>query len=448
MRLTDLRHLSPLDWLGRLPRSLNHAGSVLMAAASRFWNNNDLTTAGSLTYTTLLALVPLMTVTLSIFSAFPAFQQLQDEAQRLIFENLVPSVSGEVQAYIDQFVGNAAALTGFGTIFLAVTAILLFFSVEGAFNAIWRAAEPRNITLRLLSFWAVLTVPPLLLGASLSVSSGILNDVRETGGQAIGVVRALMPGLFEWAAFTLMYLSLPNREVSWKDAAVGGLTAALLMEVSKAGFGLYITAFPTYQTIYGALSVVPIFLVWLYAVWSIVLFGAEVAATLPEWRAGRITQLGPEGLLSAQRIVIALAILKELHGASRLGVGIRRNTLVNRVPVGAAVIDGMLEQLAAAHWVARTGRGAWLATRDMHNASLDDLRHALGMGLRGNLRSVGNLQAGWQDRLADLFAQAEAADRRILGVSLADLFQTEQNPAAGGADPVKGQIPARRATSS
>jgi len=414
----------PWDWITGLPGRARDFGSFIHAALARFWMNNDLQAAGSLTYTTLLALVPLLTVTFAIFSAFPAFERLRETAQQLIFENLVPSVGGTVQTYFDQFMGNAAALTGFGVPFLGVTSILLFFSVESAFNAIWRATEPRPIVIRLLSFWAVLTMAPLLLGASLSVSSSMLADVQASGSDAISLIRFVLPGLFEAAAFTLMYLTIPNREVQWKDAVVGGVAAGTLMEVSKVGFGIYITAFPTYETIYGALSVIPIFLFWLYTVWSVVLFGAEVTATLPEWRAGKITQVGPEGLLSAQRIVVALAILKELHGAARLGVGIRRSTLINRIPVGAAIIDGMLEQLRAAHWVARTGTGAWLATRDMHQASVDDLRHALGMGIRGNLRSVGHLKAGWQDRLAELFAQSEAMDRDLLGICLADLFDS------------------------
>lgn len=426
MRLSGASIADSWRGLTALPARLGEMLGIAYASFIRFWNNNDLQAAGSLAYTTLLALVPLFTVMFAVFSAFPAFRRMRDEVQTVLFESLVPSVGTEVETYIDQFVSNAGALTGFGVVFLAVTSILLFFTVESAFNAIWRASEPRPIITRLLSFWAVLTMTPLLIGSSLSVSSNVLAQIRETGDSGtIGALSLILPGLFEWAAFTLMYLAIPNRDVPWKDAVVGGFTASLLMELSKVGFGLYITAYPTYETIYGALSVVPIFLVWLYTAWSIVLFGAEITATLPEWRAGKITQVGPEGLLSAQRIVVALAILRELHGATRLGVGIRRATLVSRIPVGAAVLDGMLEQLRDAHWVARTVNGAWVPTRDLHDTTVDDLRHSLGMGIRGNLRSVGHLKAPWQDRLADLFARAEQADRGILGISLSDLFRSD-----------------------
>jgi membrane protein len=306
---------------------------------------------------------------------------------------------------------------------LAVTSILLFFSIEGSFNAIWQASEPRPLVMRLLSFWAVLTMAPLLFGTSLSLSSAIFADYQQED-RGVGLLRLALPGLIEAAALALMYLSLPNRVVRWQDALLGGAVAALLLELSKIGFGLYITLFPTYETIYGALSVIPTFLVWLYLVWSIVLLGAELTATLPEWRSGRITRVGPEGLLSAQRLVVALAILKELMSASKLGVGMRRQTLVNRVPVGPTIIDGMLEQLRTAHWVARTSNGAWVGTRDLHGATVRDLQLSLGLGLRGNCRNVGRLSAPWQERLAQLFARLETADSEILDIPLAELFDS------------------------
>lgn len=410
-------------WVVALPHRIKDFGSVLWHAMGRFWRNNDLQASAALTYTTLLALVPLLTVTFAIFTAFPAYSRVREQAQTMLFEFLVPQVGQQVQGYASQFMANAAALTGFGAVGLAFSAILLFSSIEGAFNAIWRITEPRPLVLRVLSFWAVLTMAPLLLGASMSLSSSMAVDFHVFGGEAIEGFKLLVPGLFEAAAFTLMYLAIPNRAVRWRDALAGGLVAAVLMEVSKIGFVLYVTAFPTYETIYGALSVIPIFLVWLYTVWSIVLFGAEITATLPEWRAGRITEGGPEGLLSAHRIVVAVAILRELHRAAKLGVGIRQATLASRIPVGAVIIEGMLEQLQSARWVDRTARGAWIASRDLHTATIDDLRHSLGLALRGNLRTVGHLQAGWQARIADLFEQTELADSRILAVPLASLFE-------------------------
>jgi membrane protein len=406
---------------------LADAAEIAWYALRRFDADNGYQAASALTYTALLAVVPLLTVTFGLFSAFPAFDRVQAAAQGLIVRSLVPTLGDVVLSYLNDFVTNARALTGFGVIFLAVTVLLLFNTIEGAFNAIWRAAEPRPVVMRLLSFWAVLTMTPLILAASLSAASGLLPDgssVELVGGDgALGwALGRAVPAALELVAFLLLYISIPNRSVRWQDAAIGSLVVTVLLETAKYGFGAYIGEFPTNQAIYGALAVVPIFLLWLYLLWSIVLFGAELAAGLPEWRAGRITRSGPEGLLTGQRLVVALAILGELRQASKLGVGLRRSTLVQRVPVGAVIIDGMLERLRNAHWVVRSAKGAWIASRDLREATLYDLQKSLGSGLRGNLRAIGQLTLPWQDRLADLVERAEAADREIMGIALADLL--------------------------
>lgn len=420
----------------RLYRALADAIDIAWYVLRRFDGDNGYQAASALTYTALLAVVPLLTVTFGLFSAFPAFDRVREAAQGLIVRSLVPSLGDVVLSYVNDFVANAATLTGFGVIFLAVTVLLLFNTIEGAFNAIWRAAEPRPVIMRLLSFWAVLTMTPLILAASLSAASGLLPDgsgnalVGGDGAWGLMLGRAV-PAVLEAIAFAVLYISIPNRSVRWQDAVAGAVVVTLLLEAAKSGFGYYIGAFPTNQVIYGALAVVPIFLLWLYLLWSIVLFGAELAAGLPEWRAGRITQSGPEGLLTGQRLVVALAILDELRRASKLGVGLRRSTLVSRVPVGAVIIDGMLERLRRAHWVARTVKGAWIASRDLREATLYDLQKALGSGLRGNLRAVGQLSAPWQNRLADLVDRAEAADSDILGIPLAELLEGTRPAVAG-----------------
>ncbi|HYD29456.1 MAG TPA: YihY family inner membrane protein [Azospirillaceae bacterium] len=417
--------------LDRIAGTAHDVGGFLKFAVLRFYNDNCFQTAASLTYTALLALVPLMTIGFAIFSAFPAFGTLRERAQQLIFKNLVPTVGDAILEYLGRFMANAGQLTAFGIIGLAVSAVLLLSTIEGSFSAIWRVHEPRSLITRFLSFWAILTLAPMLFGASLSLSSSLLTymhlahlDLERLTSPLAGVA-VLMPGILEFFGFALLYLIIPNRMVRWQDAAVGGLVAALLLEVSKAGFGWYLTSFPAYQTIYGALSTVPIFLLWLYIAWSTVLVGAEVAAALPEWRAGKILQVGPEGLLPGQRLALALAVLHELLHASKLGVGMRRRTLLHRVPVGATMIEGMLVQLREAHWVARTTRDAWVCTRDLSEATLFDLMRALGIGLRGPVRSsIDGLVAPWQERCAQLLEASEAASRDILAVSLKELLES------------------------
>jgi membrane protein len=410
-----------LSALAAAPRSV---GSFLGYLARRFYADDCLTTASALTYTALLAIVPLMTIFFAIFQAFPAYSSLREQAQKLLVNSLVPEVGVAILDYLNTFTANAGQLTGFGVVGLAVTSVLLFSTIEGSFRMIWKVNEPRPVVVRLLAFWTILTLTPLLFGASLSLSSSVyaalhLDQVAGSRWMGWGVI---LPGLFELIGFFLLYLLIPSREVLWKDAFAGALTAAVLLEASKGLFGWYVAAFPTYQTIYGALSVVPIFLLWLYIAWSTVLVGAEVAAALPEWRAGLLSKAGPEGLLSSHKLVVALAILKELLEASQLGVGMRRRTLVTRVPVGAAVIDGILEQLQALHWVARTRQGAWVQTRDLSESTLYDLMRSLGIGMRGTLASFRQIEAPWLDRAARLLDAADGESRGILGIPLKDLL--------------------------
>lgn len=425
-----------LSWL---PAVVREAVSFILYTLRRFLADNCLQTASALTFSSLLAVVPLMTIGFAIFSAFPAFQSLQSQAQEMIITNLVPAVSDAILQYVDQFTQNAGQLTAVGIVGLAATSVITLATIDGAFNAIWRSTEPRPLVTRLLSFWAILTVAPLLFGASLSLSGMLFGSLRRFGlseftGPLAGV-GFLLPGLFELLGLTLLYAIMPSRSVLWRDAALGGLVAAILLELSKTGFGLYIAAFPSYQAIYGAIATIPIFLLWLYIVWSTILFGGEVTAALPEWRAGKITKIGPEGLLPAQRLAVALGVLHELLAASQYGVGLRAHTLAKRVPVGRAVIDGIIEQLRQSHWVARTSKNAWVVTRDLDTATLYDLLKAMGVGLRGTVRGVGGMHVPWQDRCAALLEAAEESERDLLCISLKELF----------AEPKSEDVPRRAA---
>ncbi len=398
-------------------------------SVSRFYNDNCFQTAASLTYTTLLAIVPLMTIGFAIFSAFPAFSQMQTRVQELIFRNMVPQIGDAILESLGHFMANAGQMPIFGVIGLAVSAVLLIWTIEGSFAAIWRVKEPRSMVTRILSFWAIVSLTPLFAGASLSLSTSLWNALRiahlEQLTEPAAGFSGLLPLLLQWIGCALLYLIIPNRTVRWQDTLGGGAVGALLLEGSKAGFAWYMREFPAYQTIYGALATVPIFLFWLYVAWSTVLFGAVVAASLPEWQAGKITRGGPERLLPGQRLALALAVLHELMDASRLGVGLRRRTVMARVPVGAVLIDGILEQLRDTHWVAHTTRDSWVVTRDLGEATLFDLLKALGIGLRGGVSGLGGLHLPWQDRTAALFDSAEASQQEILGVSLKALLSDE-----------------------
>ena len=242
----------------------------------RFLDDNVQTNAAALAFTTILALVPAAAVMFSMLSIFPVFQDWSLYLEDFVYENLVPAAGDAVQSQLQEFIGQTARLTAFGLVFLLVSALLLLFTIEESLNKIWRVRDNRPVMQRVLSYWAVLTLAPLLMGASLSLTSYFLSTTLDgEGGLA-----TVLPFLFESLAFVLLYMVVPNCPVRFRHAIIGGVTAAVMFEVAKYGFTWYISNFHSYEVIYGALSSIPIFLIWVYLSWLVVLVGAEVTASL------------------------------------------------------------------------------------------------------------------------------------------------------------------------
>lgn len=257
----------------------------------RFGEDTCLTTAAALSFTTLLALVPLMAVMLSILSVFPAFLHQIDKIQDFIFKNFVPASGEVVQGYIQEFADQASNLSGLGIVFLILTALFLMNTIDAALNHIWRVQRNRRLVSKFLIYWSVLTLGPVLLTVSMVITSDFASLPFFKDSVVIG---SMKPALLTWLpllastlALTMLYVIVPNLNVPFYMGLTGGVLAALLFEIAKKGFTVYVTSFPTYTTLYGALAVIPIFLVWLYVSWIIVLLGAEVTcclATFGEYR--------------------------------------------------------------------------------------------------------------------------------------------------------------------
>lgn len=252
----------------------------------QFYDDHCLSRAAALAYTSLLALVPLMTVSLSILAAFPVFQDVATKIQDMVFANFVAGSADVVQAHIKQFAEAATHLSVTGLVFLVITAVMMIFNMELDFNAIWRVEKRRSGVSAFLIYWAVLTLLPIFIGVGFALSTylGSLSFITGTA-EALRIKQPLLeysPYLLTWAAFTLLYTTLPNCRVLVRHALVGGLVATLLFELAKRGFAYYISHFPTYQLLYGALAAIPIFFVWIYLSWVVVLFGAVVAHVVGE----------------------------------------------------------------------------------------------------------------------------------------------------------------------
>ncbi|MGX9417935.1 virulence factor BrkB family protein [Vibrio sp. WJH972] len=246
--------------------------------------------AGYLAYITLISIVPMLTVLLSVLSTFSIFSGAGDVIQSFVINNFVPAAGDAVSDALSNFVANTGKMSAVGGGFLFVAAVTLISNIDKTLNYIWRVKEKRSWVLSLSMYWMILTLGPLLVGASLAVSSyltstQLLENAAVSG--AYSVLLAGLPFLISLVLFTGLYLLVPNMSVKFRHAMFGALIAAILFEASKKGFALYITNFPSYQLIYGALAAIPILFVWVYLSWLIVLLGAEVTASSGEeeqWR--------------------------------------------------------------------------------------------------------------------------------------------------------------------
>lgn len=246
--------------------------------------------AGSLAYVSLLSLVPLVTVVFSLFTAFPMFASVSDQLKHFIFTNFVPAAGDVVQSYLEQFVANSSKMTALGIIGLIVTALLLISSVDGALNHIWRSERKRAIVYSFAVYWMILTLGPLLVGASMGISTYLLSLRWLADSRVYSLVDQLLrlfPLLLSCVSFWLLYCIVPTQRVPLRDALMGALVAGGLFELGKKAFALYITAFPSYQLIYGVLAVIPMLFVWVYWSWCIVLLGAEITVAIGDFRTHR-----------------------------------------------------------------------------------------------------------------------------------------------------------------
>jgi membrane protein len=245
--------------------------------------------AGYMAYITLLSLVPLATVTLSALSKVPAFEGVGDTIQQFIFNNFVPTAGEAIQTTLNGFIANTGKMTTFGLLFLFVAAILLISSIDKNLNYIWRVTKKRRLVFSLSIYWMVLTLGPIMIALSLAFSSHVAS-LLEWNEDAIHVFYNLIPISFSFLTFFGLYLLVPNLKIKITHALAGAFVAGGLFEVSKKVFSFYVTQFPSYELIYGALAAIPLLFMWIYLCWMIVLVGAEITASLGEQSAWRVDE--------------------------------------------------------------------------------------------------------------------------------------------------------------
>ena len=360
-------------WTQRIDRERTR--SFLRFLLTRFLDDNCFITAEALSFTTLLALVPLFAIVFGVISMFPVYQRWGDALTIFLFNNFVPQAAANVADYVRTFASSARGLTGFGAVGLLMTSLLTMSSIEDAFNRIWRVPKPRRPLARFLIYWAALTLGPVLAAVSLAITSylfslPVLVAAEQSMLSKFGL--RLVPALLELIAFSAAYSVIPNRSVMFRHAVAGGALATVLFELAKYAIALYLTH-ASYQKIYGALAVIPILLLWIWVSWLVVLLGASLAASLSAFRYQPARMRLPKGF----ELYGFLRLLGRFDEARTQGRGLHTVDLHALEPI---LTDDMLQRMLGVLCdiavVRRTESGAWMLARALDDIGLGELYEA------------------------------------------------------------------------
>ena len=327
---------------------------TLRTLRQRFREDRLGLTAGSLTFTTLIAIVPVVTVMLALFTAFPMFSQFQVALQKYFLQSLVPdAIAKPVLASLTQFASKSSRLGAVGLLVLVASALSLLLTIDRTLNSIWRVRQPRPIAQRVLVYWAAATLGPLVLGMSLSLTSYALSASKGLVGALPGGVNLLLQ-IIQFsllaAGIAALFHYVPNTHVRWRHAVAGGLFVATGFEAAKSGLAWYLESASTFSTVYGAFATVPIFLLWLYLGWVIVLLGAVVAAYAPSLQMRVVRHAATPGW----RFSLSLAVIAELAQArAATQRGLDLGELASALRLDPLQLEPVVDQLIAMDWVAR-----------------------------------------------------------------------------------------------
>jgi len=404
----------------KLVQTLKLIWQFICHLTRRFFDDGCRESAAALTYITLIALVPLLTLMFSMFSAVSAFEGLGEQLRQLIFQNFLPSSGFEIEQYLREFSDKARNLNVVGGVILIVTSYMMLVNIESSFNKIWGTAGGRKGLSSFLLYWALLSLGPLLVGVGLYMNTYLLSyewlvDEKESLG-VLAVAFKYLPLVFTWMAASLLFIAVPNCEVTKRYALYGGLVTTLLFDGMKSVFGALV-ANSSYYTIYGAFAVLPLFLLWVYLGWTLVLAGAEFVRSLETFKTSIYGYKYPN-------ITAVLIILWE---AKRLQE--RGETISDKVILKAGIEQQhwqhLRDLLLDKHVLTSTNNKRFVVTRDLYHMQLRELAEMLG----GGYKSAPSKEAEktlehyeWFSGLTEILIEINNISDRLLSKTVGELF--------------------------
>lgn len=380
----------------------------------RFYSDRLTYSASALTYTTLLALVPFLAVCMTILSAFPFFKNLGINVQQFIFQNFIPSSGQVVQQYLNSFIQQASTLSFLDTAFLVVTSISMMLTIERAINDIWKVHQRRQGFYSIVIYWAILSLAPIFIALSIAATSYLISLPLIAGVAAKMSIGKLLVGnlhlLITFLALAFLYIGVPNCKVMWRYGMVGALVSTFLFEWAKKLFVLYATTTPFYHHVYGALAAIPIFLLWLYVLWVIILLGALISNVLTRQFYG-ITVADIDGFSQS------ILWLEKLWHAQQKGEGLTITALYRQAP-GNYEIDPhvMMAILEQCHLIKKISVNEYILSRDLSTFTLRDLYEQLPWKLSAKI------SANISPSVEKVLKKAHRCLDENLDVALVDLY--------------------------
>jgi len=373
--------------------------------------------------------VPLVALAVSVFTSFHAFDVVADRIRDLLLSNLLPTSQEVVQRYLSGITSKTAALSIFGIIGLLVTATALLNTVEEAFNHVWRISRRRPWLSKFTAFWATLTLAPVFIGASITITSYFtaLPALRHvmTATAALETAPFLIPWLMSSLALATLYMVLPNTRVPFRFAIAGGAIAGALFELTKYGFAFYVTELVHYERLYGTLGTLPVFLIWLYLIWVVVLVGSEITFCLqhPEQSHKRHIHFLQPGVQQ----FFAHLILVRAAQALQQGSMMHMDSLIEETDVPDNILQEWLDILCRKgllHSINDNGIEAWVPGKDAGQLYLTEVHNAL-------TGKAMHIPEAWCDTplgrtLAGLYFRLDRQRRETLGnISIRDLIESK-----------------------
>ncbi|KZX59637.1 transposase [Halioglobus sp. HI00S01] len=389
---------------------------------SRFKEDRCSENAAALTYMSLFAMVPLLTVLYTMASAIPTFQGLEEQMQEFLFQHLMPDTSSEVETYLSEFSRQAKNLTGPGIVFLVITAVLMLRNIEKAFNLIWRARENRSAVSSFLLYWAVLSLAPVALGLALGIStylasfSHVLDEYDIFGAKA--VLLKVSPLVLSTLSFTLLYIAVPNCRVPFKHTLVGGLATALAFHAARAVFTDLVVG-SSYTFIYGAFAAVPLFLLWIYLSWNIVLMGGILVHSLSAYQ--------DEEQACRPNVLKALDVLYLFWTKQQAGDTVRETELLNNSHLVTRGLDSVTwrelrDILIEQQVITQSDRGHYLLARDLHSVPFWQLKTWVNDEQPLEREDI-TADMNWQENAYRLLRGQRHQQRELMHMSLVELYQ-------------------------